>query len=145
MRGVPVLGLERHGRGGGPSTAASSRFAQRLSGKKRSARAMRETRARSGHRPERSERATAPRVSPRVLLRACGAPASPGASACASRDPTTHARDFKKNAATRSKPRGAIGLTNVSLGTVGNQARGFESCERRFSGFFFQVFFESDR
>ena len=63
---------------------------------KRSAGAMRETRARSGHRPERSERATAPRVSPRVLLRACGAPASPGASACASRDPTTHARDFKK-------------------------------------------------
>ena len=101
--GVPVLGLERHGRGGGASTAASSRFArvQRLSGKKRSAGAMRETRARSGHRPERSERATAPCVSPRVLLRACGAPASPGASACASRDPTTHARDFKKNAATR--------------------------------------------
>ena len=84
------------------------------------------------------------RASLRVSSSARAALPRPWARPCASRDPTT-ARDFKKNAATRSKPRWAIGLTNVSLGTVGNQARGFESCERRFSGFFFQVFFESDR
>lgn len=67
VRGVPVLGLERHGRGGGASTAASSRFArvQRLSGKS-APRVRCERRARGPVTAPNAPSARPLRASPRV-------------------------------------------------------------------------------
>ena len=75
VRGVPVLGLERHGRGGGASTAASSRFArvQRLSLGKSPPRVRCERRARGPVTSPNAPSARPLRASPRVSSSALAA------------------------------------------------------------------------
>ena len=133
-RGVPVLGLERHGRGGGASTAASSRFArvQRLSGKS-APRVRCERRARGPVTAPNAPSARPLRASPRVsssaraaLPRPQARPRVPRATRPPTRVTSKKRRDALKSPSAR---------TNVSLGTVDKPkiASGFER-ERRFIG-----------
>ena len=135
-RGVPVLGLERHGRGGGASTAASSRFArvQRLSGKS-APRVRCERRARGPVTAPNAPSARPLRASPRVSSSARAALPRPQARPRVPRATRPPTRLTSKKTPRRVEIRPRRKKHNVSLGTVDKPkiASGFER-ERRFIG-----------